>query len=104
MFDIFVVISKVQQALALAQLLKPILGDHADMIDDVTDLAGKALVGVKFGVTSYETLCDELDGVIAEMNAIRAKGGVEGGDIRNEVTAIRSRGNSVDAIMKRLKG
>lgn len=104
MFGIFEVMAKVQQALALAQLLKPILGEQGEIIDDVTDIAGKVLSGVKFGVNSYGTLVNELDGVISEMETIKARGGVTGTDIRQEVALIRERGSKIDAIMTRLKG
>jgi len=104
MFGIFEVMAKVQQALALAQLLKPVLGGQGDIIDDVTDIAGKVLTGVKFGVNSYGTLVSELDGVIAEMEVIKARGSVSGTDVRQEVALIRERGSKIDAIMARLKG
>jgi hypothetical protein len=103
MIAIFEVIAKAQQALAIAQLLKPVLGDQADIVEDVTQIVGKVLVGAKFGAKSYEALVKQLDEVIAEMEAIKAKGGVKGSDIKAEVDAIRSRGTQIDLIMARLK-
>lgn len=102
--SIFDVVSKGQQALAILALLKPVLGENSEIVETVSGIVGKALTGLKFGATGYGALVEELDGVIAEMRVIEARGGVTGGDFRAEVAAIGERGARLDAVLARLKG
>ncbi len=102
MIDIFTIVSKGQQALAVLKLLEPLLGENAPIVNTVTTLVGKALVGAKFGATANKALVAELDKVIADLEVIKARGGVTGDDFRNEINMLNARGAEIDAIMDRL--
>ena len=104
MIDIFAIISKGQQALTMLKLLEPLLGENAPIVNTVTTLVGKALMGAKFGATANKVLVEELDRVIEELEVIRARGGVTGADFRQEIDLINERGAEIDEILARLKG
>ena len=104
MIDIFTIVSKGQQALAVLKLLEPVLGENAPIVNTVTTLVGKALVGAKFGAETNAVLADELDKVIVDLETIKARGGVIGDDFRHEIEMIDARGAELDAILARLKG
>lgn len=103
MIDVFTIVTKGQQALAILKLLEPVLGDNAPIVNTVTTLVGKALMGAKFGATANKVLVEELDKVIVDLEAIKAQGGVTGDDFRAEIDLINSRGAEIDAILKRLR-
>lgn len=99
---IFEVVTKGQQALAVLNLLKPVLGENGEIIEAVTTIVGKVLVGAKFGATTYNELVEQLDSVIVEMDKIRADGGVTSDSFRVELAAIEQRGAKIDEIFARL--
>jgi len=101
---IFDIISKAQTALGLLGIVKPFLGEHGNLVDIATDVIGRALSGATLGVEVYGQLAEELDGVIAELTAIKERGGVAGDDFRDEIAAIRARGETLDSIKARLEG
>lgn len=103
MLDIFTIVTKGQQALSVLKLLEPVLGENAKIVNTVTTLVGKALVGAKFGATANKELAAQLDKVIADLEAINANGGVTGEDFRAEIALIDQRGAELDAILARLK-
>lgn len=103
MIDIFTIVSKGQQALAVLKLLEPVLGENAPIVNTVTTLVGKALVGAKFGANANKALVAELDKVIEDLNVIKARGGVTGDDFRAEIELIDQRGAEIDEILKRLQ-
>lgn len=103
MIDIFTIVSKGQQALAILKLLEPVLGESAPIVNTVTTLVGKALMGAKFGADANKALVLELDKVIADLEVIKARGGVVGDDFRSEIDMINSRGAEIDSILARLK-
>lgn len=103
MIDIFTIVAKGQQALAVLKLLEPVLGENAKLVNTVTTLVGKALVGAKFGATANKVLAEELDQVIADLQAIKARGGITGDDFRAEIAMIDTRGAELDAVLAKLK-
>jgi hypothetical protein len=103
MLDIFTIVTKGQQALSVLKLLEPVLGENAKIVNTVTTLVGKALVGAKFGATANKELVAELDKVISDLEAIKERGGVTGDDFRAEIALIDQRGAELDAILARLK-
>lgn len=104
MIDVFAIITKGQQALSILKLLEPVLGENAPIVNTVTTLVGKALMGAKFGATANKVLVEELDKVIVDLKAIQERGGVVGDDFRKEIDLINSRGAEIDQILVRLKG
>lgn len=102
--DILSVISKAEVALNLLQTVKPMLGSNAKYLDTATDVIGKALSGAKFGAEGYAELVNELNGVIEDLNAIKARGGLTAQDFTQEVKRIETRGDILDAIKDRLQG
>lgn len=102
--DALQVISVAEKALNMLQIVKPMLGDNQEIVDVATDVVGRALGGVKFGATGYATLVNELNGVIEDLEAIKARGGVTGDDFRAEIMAIKARGYELDQIKVRLTG
>jgi len=101
--DLLTVLSKAEVALNLLQTVKPMLGDNGKYVDIATDVVGKALSGAKFGAEGYAELVNELNGVIEDLEAMKARGGLTGNDFRDEVKRIETRGDILDAIKDRLQ-
>lgn len=92
------------RVLGILKMLEPVLGADSPLVRQVLAIVSKVLDGVRTGKASYEVLVKELEGVLTDMEAIRARGGVTGDDFRSEVAAIRERGSRLDAILADLKG
>ena len=103
MFDVITIVSKAEQALNLLRLVSPVIGDDNPIVEKAADIVGRALSGVKFGLNGYNELVKELNGVIADLEAIKAKG-LTGDDFRDEVAKIESRGLALDGLKLRLEG
>ena len=103
MADLGLIISKANSALGILKMLEPVLKD-TPYVSDVLGIVGKILAGASTGKAAYEHLVDELDQLNVEMEAIRARGGVTGDDIRAEVSAIAERGARIDDLLARLQG
>lgn len=103
MANLSTILATAERALGVLRLLEPVLGKDAPIVGDVLGIVGKALTGAKAGAGAYDKFVDELEGVIAEMDAIRARGGAVGTDFRAEHAAIQERGARLDALLKRLK-
>lgn len=102
--NLFDIISKAETALRMLTVIKPLLGPDAKIVDTVAEVVGKALSGAKLGISGYQTLSDQLDGVINELAAIRVRGHVEGQDFKKEIEAINNRGQVLDSILSKLTG
>ena len=97
------IISTAKRTLSILEMLEPIIGDDAPFVKDVLAVASKVLAGASSGKVAYETLVAELEELNAEMDAIRARGPVTGDDIREEVAAVASRGQRLDALLAQLE-
>lgn len=102
--EFLAIISKAQTALSLLQAVKPMLGENEKYADAVADVVGKALSGAKFGADGYLVLINELDGVIEDLEAVKARGGLSGDNFRHEIGQIETRGAILDSIKDRLTG
>lgn len=98
------ILSTAERALGILRMLEPVLGDGSPIVGKVLAVVAKALDGARAGTKAYEALLEQLDGVVEEMNVIKARGGVTGADFRAEAAAIAARGDNIDAILARLKG
>lgn len=103
MANLAIILATAERALGVLRMLEPVLGDGTPLINDVLGIVSKVLDGARAGSKAYEALLAELDGVVSDMEAIRARGGVTGADFRNEHAAIAARGTKIDAILARLK-
>lgn len=91
------------RVLGILKMLEPVLGADSPIVGQILGIVSKVLDGVRTGKASYEVLVKELEGVLTDMEAIRARGGVTGNDFRNEVASIRARGDNIDAILASYK-
>jgi hypothetical protein len=98
------ILSTAERALGILRMLEPVLGDGSPVVGKVLEVVAKALDGARAGSKAYAALLDELDGVVSDLESIRERGGVTGGDFRAEAAAIAARGDNIDAILARLKG
>lgn len=100
--DLLSVLSKAEFALNMLQTVKPMLGNNAKYIEVTSDVIGKALTGARFGAEGYSELVNELEGVIEDLEKIKARGGLTGQDFTQEVSRIETRGHILDSIKDRL--
>lgn len=98
------ILKTAERAISMLAMLAPALGETAPLVVQITGVLSKVLAGAAAGAKGYDALVDELEELIGEMEAIRAKGGVSGADFRAEVEAINARGERLDALLTRLKG
>lgn len=101
--DLLTVLTKAEDAIKLLQIVKPMLGDNAAYVDIATDVVGKALSGARFGTQGYAEIVNELNGVIEDLNDVKARGGLTGNDFRHEIGKIETRGQILDSIKDRLQ-
>ncbi len=103
MANLATILTTAERALGILRMLEPVLGEAAPITGKVLEVVAKVLDGARAGSKAYEALLAELDGVVADMEAIKARGGVTGADFRAEAAAITARGDNIDAILTRLK-
>lgn len=101
--DLITVITRAEQALSMARAVAPMLGDKGGIVESVADVVGSALSGAKVGTAAYEKLVNELNGVILDLQKIKAAGGLTGSDFDLAVERIEKRGFILDGILAKLK-
>jgi|GEM_PF-1913617 len=101
MANLTTILATAERTLGVLKMLEPILSD-TPYVSDVLGVIARVLDGARTGKVAYETLVTELEELNVEMEAIRARGEVTGDDIRDEVSAIKQRGERIDALLARL--
>jgi hypothetical protein len=101
--DLITVVTRAEQALNMLRGVAPLMGENSEIVETVANVVGSALGGAKVGAAAYDKLVNELNGVIADLERIKANGGVTGTDFELAIDRIEKRGFILDGILAKLK-